>query len=482
MGDSPSILGRLYLQELRALTRGRFVLVGAAALAAFVGFMAAVPATDAGNGLRDFVAASAFILPQIVGLLAAVVFASDRSSGFLDAVLTTPVRGSTFAAARLLALATTAAALFVAWLPFVPVITFFIGLPSGFFDQAVYAAALALWCILVGSVLGIALSGRGVGAAVSSMAAVLIIGAVLQFPVGTLVPNQPTTPVQDVTLLLAHLSPHVLLKEALEMPLGRVALTDPWRAAAAFVLETALLGIALIQLQATQHTPARRNRLRRAVLVAATALVALVPSVAGATYEEAPEPERLKAFVPFSMRTAAVFLLPGEAIPDQAFDPIYPPTQGTPIAFHTPTPRDLLVLLPLAANATVRDLRLEMHEAPGMRVEGLPLHRAVATANEAAPPATRRTVEPLKGVDAGFVLRLPVTITLNDPQGFSSDWYFGELQVSYTSDAGPFSDSTAVPIAGSVPNGSLWMGAASLPAIAIPATASLVRSHRTRGG
>lgn len=474
----------LYGQELKALGRARFLLWGAAGIAAFLAFIAAVPATD--GVIRDFIVTSAFILPQIVGVLAAATFANDRTNGFLDSMLTTPVRATTFFLSRLTALLTATTIVLAAWIPYGLVIAHFLGLPPYFADLTVYALGMALWSVLLGTFIGVAFANRGPAAAVGVTAAIIVIAALATLPVHNIDLQQPLTPTHEFMLFLAHLSPHVLLFEALGLSMSEVLGNNPELAATAFFFETALLFMLAHQLYNRHHLPARwqhSRTIRWTGVLAAAALLVAVPIVSGAEYGPAPDnsQERRNSSIQFSHTIAGVFLLPGETLPKDAFHPFYPPTDGTPLDYGIPTARDLVVMLPLPFDSKAQDLRIDVKPAPGMTIVGVPHSRMSATATDRGTIPNDRAIEGVPADDPVFAFRIRVMITLNEPEAFSSDWYFSELHITYTFNGEDFSGSTALPVSGHVPGAAFIMAGAGLPSVLLPAGTAFVRARRTRG-
>src|SRR6266699_1883048 len=101
----------LYVEELKALTRGRFAWVGAGVVLLAVGGLATVGTQD--TWLDGYGIIAYGLVPLAFIPLAAGFIASARANRFVESVFTAPIRRGDWLAAKMLVLLTIAAAYYV---------------------------------------------------------------------------------------------------------------------------------------------------------------------------------------------------------------------------------------------------------------------------------------------------------------------------------------------------------------------------------
>src|ERR1700674_5826031 len=101
-------IATLYVEELKALMRGRFAWLGAAVVLLAVGGVATVGTQD--TWLDGYGIIAYFLVPLAFIPLAAGAIASPRANRFVDSVFTTPVARRDWFIAKVLVLLTFAAA------------------------------------------------------------------------------------------------------------------------------------------------------------------------------------------------------------------------------------------------------------------------------------------------------------------------------------------------------------------------------------
>ena len=107
----------LYVEELKATVRGRFVLVGAGVVLLALGCVATVSTQD--TWLDAYGIIAYFLLPLAFIPLSAVFLASPRANRFVESVFTAPVERNHWLTAKVLVLATLAAIYYLTLFPMV---------------------------------------------------------------------------------------------------------------------------------------------------------------------------------------------------------------------------------------------------------------------------------------------------------------------------------------------------------------------------
>ena len=220
-------VGRLYTEELKAMTRGRFAWVGAAVVLLGLGGLAAVATQDTwldGYGIIAYYLAPIAFLPFAAGTIAA-----PRANRFVESLFTAPVRRNDWLTAKVLVLLTIAVAYYVALIPMMLVYVAHIGMPFLLGRLLLWTPGILLVCAAVGTLVGVTFIGRSVAPPVATGVGIMLLFAVL-------------TPLQELLVArgyggtatghLTLMSPLVLLKNGLGFTLAAgslpVTTTSTW--------------------------------------------------------------------------------------------------------------------------------------------------------------------------------------------------------------------------------------------------------------
>lgn len=208
----------LYLEELRALSRGRFVFFGLAGLFAFLGLIATLAGPEAGGSFVFLFLAYA-VVPSSFAAFAAVQIAGPRASKFVHAVFTAPVRRASYFAAKVLVVLTVGVLYLLSTFPLWAVYALHIEIPESFYRFLLVGAGMILFGTGYGLFLGVVFTGRSLAAPVSL--GVLPIFLTLALPFQAVGAGSPSELVREILGRVVRLSPQVNLLDALEVhPLG----------------------------------------------------------------------------------------------------------------------------------------------------------------------------------------------------------------------------------------------------------------------
>ena len=120
-------IGTLYVEELKATTRGLFTWLGAAVILMAIGGLAAASTPE---GWLDGYAVIAYLLVPLIFIpLVAGAIASPRANRFVESVFTAPVERRDWFTAKVLVLLTVAAAYYAALVPMMLVYVSHVGVP-----------------------------------------------------------------------------------------------------------------------------------------------------------------------------------------------------------------------------------------------------------------------------------------------------------------------------------------------------------------
>ena len=119
--------GNLYIEELKAMTRGRFARRGTAVVLLAIGVLATVGTED--TWLDGYGVVAYFLVPLAFIPFAAVAMASPRANRFVESVFTAPVARRDWFMAKVLVLLTVAAAYYLALVPMMLVYVHHVGTP-----------------------------------------------------------------------------------------------------------------------------------------------------------------------------------------------------------------------------------------------------------------------------------------------------------------------------------------------------------------
>src|SRR5215471_11090771 len=152
----------LYVEELRGLTRGHFAWLGAGVILLAVGVLATVGTQD--TWLDGYGIVAYGVVPLAFIPAAAIALASPRANRFVESVFTAPVDRSDWLVAKLLVLLTLGAAYYAALLPMMFVYVHHVGTPLLLRRFLLWAPAIIVASIAVGSMIGVLFIGRSIAA------------------------------------------------------------------------------------------------------------------------------------------------------------------------------------------------------------------------------------------------------------------------------------------------------------------------------
>src|SRR6478672_9811974 len=102
--SASAAIGTLYVEELKALTRGRFAWLGAAVILLAIGGLATVGTQD--TWLDGYGIVAYGVVPLAFIPVAAIALASPRANRFVESIFTAPVSRGDWLVAKLLVLLT----------------------------------------------------------------------------------------------------------------------------------------------------------------------------------------------------------------------------------------------------------------------------------------------------------------------------------------------------------------------------------------
>lgn len=456
---------RLLAEEIRALPRARFALAGAALVLALLTLLAAVPASTMAGGLWAFGFVAFILVPCALAPFVAARVSGARASLFLQAVFTMPMTKARYLAAVVCASLAMGAAYLLATLPLLLVAAAHVDGALLWRFLAAGAAAVA-WSVALGTLLGLLFTGRGVGGAVALASAFALASVLGVLYLGWVLAAQDGA---AWAVRAAHVSPAVLAMGAgALLPFG-LAPSSAARAVAALAAATlALLTLAawvFLREQSVERwesPPARRVALALAVGLALLAPVA----IADATY--VPRGEPLSGGVGTSMDGAFAGLAPRGGDAREALFGGAPMSRDERYAVGEPHLRDLVVLLPFAADVT--DVRIVLSADPRLRVE---------PTTEWSFAALPRDEMLQLGENATPLLRIPVVVTPTDPEALGWNVYEIAVNVSFTTaDRGPREGSARFPVIADVAEAPVQLALASAPLVLGCAGAAIGRKLR----
>ena len=472
---------RLYLEELRALPRGRFALAGAAVLCALLAFLAGVLGAGQ-SGLWAFSLVAYAIGPSLFAGLAAAQVAGLRTTRFAHSLYTTPVRKGEVLAAKVLVTATAGALYLLATLPFLLVASWHVAIPSYVGDFLAMGVGLLAFGTALGTLLGVLLTGRSAAGAIALGLGFMVLSI---FAVPTAVSLQAKPGGGDESVLrVLHLSPHLLLSDGLGLMAGEGAgvVATPLRALALVALGVAgMLGLAAWAYLREQGVEGWESPApRRAALVGLLAALLLLPALAAevAYHDAGPEerdgPGRMAMG---EMRNGTVAVVrPGAPAAHAPFSDFFGGTFADPLDAGRANARDLLVLLPAPEGSVLLDVRVTLRGEDGLGVAA-PAERDLGRIDD----AERGTAgEPGMRLVKGLVVRLPVSLTPSDPRDLSSNWYHLRVLVTYRVEGDETARTAEIvfPLRADVPGAGLQMALAGAPLFLLATTASVLRRVR----
>ena len=428
-------LGTLYLEELRAMMRGRFAWLGAAVILLAVGGVATVSTQD--TWLDGYGIIAYFLVPLSFIPLAAVALASPRANRFVESVFTAPVERRDWLAAKVWVLITIAAAYYVALVPMMIVYTYHVGLPLLLRRFLIWAPGLLVASIAMGTLIGVLFIGESITAPAATSMGVLLAYAGF-VPLQELLVAQGNGAARTGHLTLA--SPAVLLKNALGFTLVAASIpattTWTWISLLAMIIGAFALAVwAFLRAQGVETWEATRTQ--RWIIALAIVAIVLLPVMMADTNYDTPAPRGTNAPVIQGLFARAgsslALTLPGTQPPPRCCNMILNRDEA-PLGTDEPARRDLLLLLPVDATQRVTDLHIQIMGESGLEATAdpdalTPPPEALETrtyANDLGPAAADG-----HHVVTGWVARLPVTLTPTKPWDIGGDRYPLRVTATY---------------------------------------------------
>jgi ABC-type transport system involved in multi-copper enzyme maturation permease subunit len=413
-------IGTLYVEELKATTRGRFALVGAGVILLVVGCVATVGTQD--TWLDGYGIIAYFLVPLAFVPLAAAFIASPRANRFVESVFTAPVERRDWLMAKILVLVTIAAAYYVALVPMVLVYTHHVGAPLLLKKLLIWAPCLLVASIAMGTLIGVLFIGKSIAAPAATGMGVLLAYAGF-VPLQELLVAQGNGATRTGHLTLA--SPAVLLKNAFGFTLavGSIPATTmrTWISLVAVIIAAFALAVwAFLRAQGVETWEASPSQRWIIALVIVAIIVAPV-IMADTNYEKpAPHATNAPAIQRLYSRAGSSLALtwPGGQPAARCCSTILNRDEWPPLGTDEPARRDLIVLLPVDATQRVADVHLQVEGENGLEVTASP--EALAPVPEALETRTYTNDLGPAAADGhhvvnGWVVRIPVTLTPTKP-------------------------------------------------------------------
>lgn len=407
-------IGTLYLEELKALTRGRFAWLGAAVILLAIGGLATVGTQD--TWLDGYGIVAYGVVPLAFIPIAAIALASPRANRFVESIFTAPVGRHEWLVAKLLVLATVGAAYYVSLLPMMFVYVHHVGTPLLLRRFLVWAPAITITSIAIGSLIGVLFIGRSIAApAATAMGILLTYGGLVPLQELMVAQGNGASRTGHVTLL----SPAVLLKNGLQFSLVAafvpVSVSRTWICLAVMAIGAVVLTFwAFLRVQGVETWEATRGQhWTLGVLIAA---LSVLPAIAADTNYDTPAPRRTNAPAVRGVfgRAFASLALVERGRPAPRYCCMAVVNRDTwPVATDETTRGDLLVLLPVDAAQPIHDLHVTVSGEGGLDIALDPMTRQLSAENfetreypnDSGPPGPDG-----RHIAKGWVARVPVAL------------------------------------------------------------------------
>lgn len=470
----------LYIEELKAIMRGRFAWLGAAVILLAIGGVATVGTQD--TWLDGYGIIAYGLVPLAFIPLAAVAIASPRSNRFVESVFTAPVERRDWLIAKILVLATLAASYYVALVPMQLVYTHHVGLPFLLGRFLRWTPGIMIASIAIGTLIGVLFIGRSIAAPAAAG-----MGVLLAY-VG-LVPLQELMVARGYGATrsghIAFVSPAVLLKNALGFTLAvgsiPASIARTWLSLLVVVIGALVLAVWIfLRVQGVETWEATRSQ-RWTIAFAISAIVLLPVMLADTNYDAPAPPPNLAPTLRgiFGRGTGTVAMVsPGGKFPVRCCSPLLN-RETAALGTDEPNLEEILLLLPVEASQSVTGLRVEIVGENGLQLTtGSPHQLEPHTyANDAGPV----------GVDGrhilnGWIARVPATMIPAKPWDIGGNRYALNITATYqvASDAQPRTFSARGAVEAEVSSAIYEMGAASSVLPLICFGAAFIRWRRTR--
>lgn len=471
----------LYIEELKAIMRGRFAWLGAAVILLAIGGVATVGTQD--TWLDGYGIIAYGLVPLAFIPLAAVAIASPRANRFVESVFTAPVERRDWLIAKILVLATLAASYYVALVPMQLVYTHHVGLPFLLGRFLRWTPGIMIASIAIGTLIGVLFIGRSIAAPAAAG-----MGVLLAY-VG-LVPLQELMVARGYGATrsghIAFVSPAVLLKNALGFTLAvgsiPASIARTWLSLLVVVIGALVLAVWIfLRVQGVETWEATRSQ-RWTIAFAISAIVLLPVMLADTNYDAPAPPPNLAPTLRgiFGRGTGTVAMVsPGGKFPVRCCSPLLN-RETAALGTDEPNLEEILLLLPVEASQSVTGLRVEIVGENGLQLTtGSPHQLEPHTyANDAGPV----------GVDGrhilnGWIARVPATMIPAKPWDIGGNRYALNITATYlvASDAQPRTFSARGAVEAEVSSAIYEMGAASSVLPLICFGAAFIRWRRTRG-
>lgn len=414
MTTSASI-ATLYVEELKALTRGRFAWLGAAVILLAIGGLATVGTQD--TWLDGYGIVAYGVVPLAFIPIAAIALASPRANRFVESIFTAPVGRREWLVAKMLVLFTLGAGYWLALLPMMFVYVYHVGAPPLLLRFLEWAPAITIVSIAAGSLIGVLFIGRSIAApAATAMGILLMYGGLVPLQELMVAQGNGTSRTGHVTLL----SPAVLLKNGLHFSLvaGFIPATvaRTWVCVAVMAIGAIALAFwAFLRVQGVETWEATRGQ--RWALAAAIVAVGMLPAIVADTNYDTPAPKRTNAPAGrgvFGRAIASLALVKrGQAAPRYCCMAVV--NRDTwPIPTDETTRWDLLVLLPVDASQQIGDPHVTVSGEGGLAIALDPITAQLSAENletrdypnDSGPPTADG-----RHIKTGWLVRVPVAIT-----------------------------------------------------------------------
>ena len=470
----------LYIEELKAIMRGRFAWLGAAVILLAIGGVATIGTQD--TWLDGYGIIAYGLVPLAFIPLAAGAIASPRANRFVESVFTAPVERRDWLIAKILVIVTLAAAYYIALVPMQLVYTHHVGLPFLLGRFLRWTPGTLIASIAIGTLIGVLFIGR-------SIAAPAAVG------MGVLLAYVGLVPLQELMVArgygatrsghITFVSPAVLLKNALGFTLAvgsipaSTAMT--WLSLILVVIGAPILAVWIFLRAQGVETWEATRRQRWTIAFTISAIVLLPVMLADTNYDApAPPPNRAPALRGiFGRGTGTLAMVsPGGRFPVRCCSPLLN-RETAALGTDEPNLQDILLLLPVKASQSVTGLRVEIIGENGLQVStGSPPQLEPHTyANDAGP-----VEDDGRHIVNGWIARIPVTMIPAKPWDIGGNRYALNVTAAYQvgSDTQPRTFSARGAIEAEVSSAIYEMGAASSVLPLICFGAAFLRWRRTR--
>jgi ABC-type transport system involved in multi-copper enzyme maturation permease subunit len=475
----------IYVEELKATTRGRFAWLGAAVVLLAVGGLATVGTQDTwldGYGMIAYGLVPLAFIPMAAGMIA-----SPRANRFVECVFTAPVNRRDWLAAKFLVLVTLAVAYYVALVPMMLVYISHVGLPPLLHKFLLWTPGLLIASLAIGTLIGVLFIGRSLAAPIGAGMGVLLAYLGLM-PLQELMVSLGNGATRTGHITLA--SPAVLLKNVLGFTLvtNRIPATTArtWISLAVVVVGALALA-AWVFLRAQGVETWEANRRQRWTIALAMIALVLVPVLLADTNYDNPAPRANNAPAIRGLSRAginAALVRPGGRVPGRCCNSVMN-REEWPLGTDQPSQRDLLLLLPVETSAQVTNLStkivgedgLEITTNPDVLVQATPHLEAHTYSNDSGPAAPDG-----HHIATGWIARLPITLNPTKPWDIGGDRYPLSIAATYqvAGESQPRALNARVAIDAEVGDAIYQMGAAASLFPLLCLGAGFVRWRRTR--